>query len=77
MTTLNEWPVRQPALVVKVEGGEATIQSLAEQGIHAGVEIEVLGAAPFRGPILVRTKEAIVAMRRKEAKCVLVEPSNP
>jgi ferrous iron transport protein A len=77
MTTLNEWPVRQPALIIKVEGGEATIQRLAEQGIHVGAEVEVLGAAPFRGPILVRTKEAVVAMRRGEAKCVQVEPSNP
>lgn len=77
MMTLMDWPIRQPALVVKVEGGEATIQRLAEQGIHVGVELEVLGAAPFRGPILVRTKGAIVAMRRGEAKCVLVEPSNP
>ncbi len=77
MKTLNDWPVRQAAQVVKVEGSEGLIRRLAEQGIHVGAELDVVGAAPFRGPLLIRTKGAIVAMRRGEAKCVMVQPSNP
>lgn len=77
MTPLSEWPFRQRALVIKVEGGDILIRRLAEQGIHEGTELEVLGAAPFRGPLLIRTKGSIVAMRRGEAKWVMVSPSNP
>jgi len=64
-------------MVVSVEGAESLTRRLAEQGIHVGGILEVLGSAPFRGPLLVRTKGAIVAMRRKEATCVMVQASNP
>ena len=77
MVRLTEWPLFQPAMVTAVNGGEGLVRRLAEQGIHVGGVLEILGVAPFRGPLLVRTKGAIVAMRQGEATCVMVQSSNP
>jgi ferrous iron transport protein A len=75
--SLIDWPVHQPAEVVAVDGSDSLVRRLEEQGIHVGGQVEVVGRAPFLGPILVRAKGAVVAMRRGEAKCVMVRPSNP
>jgi ferrous iron transport protein A len=77
MERLSEWPPYQLAHIVAVEGETHLVRRLAEQGIHVGGVVEVLGQAPFNGPLLVRTKGAVVAMRRGEATCVMVQPSNP
>lgn len=46
---------------------------LLEHGFSTGKEISVEYFAPFKGPIAVRLGEALISMRREEAKTVLIE----
>lgn len=77
MKSLKEWPLGQPALVTAIEGELSLGRRLGEQGILVGATVEVLGVAPFCGPLLIRIKGAVIAMRQGEAQWVMVQESNP
>ncbi len=50
------------------------LQRLMEMGFLAGAQVEVLHEAPvWKDPIAVRTRGTLVALRRAEANCILVE----
>ena len=48
-------------------------QRLASMGLPIGAELEVL-VRRGSGPLLLRTREARIALGRDEARCVQVEP---
>lgn len=54
-------------------GTDIVIERLHEMGLRQGTELTVLGWAPFRGPILVRYKSTLLALRKEEAQCTLVK----
>lgn len=49
---------------------------LYELGLIPGQEIEVLQDAPLGGPIKIRVGDYCLALRRKEAKGIVVEVSD-
>ncbi len=63
------------AVTVQIRGFEGDLQiieRLKELGFHQGLEIEVVGHAPFGGPQLFRFGNAVLALRQEEAACLLV-----
>jgi ferrous iron transport protein A len=68
-------------LAVRVEGSEDGLSAaelerrLIELGFVEGARVEILHQGLFGGdPIAVRINEATVALRRREAASILVEP---
>jgi ferrous iron transport protein A len=68
-------------LAVRVEGAEDGLSAaelerrLIELGFVEGARVEILHQGLFgRDPIAVRINEATVALRRREAASILVEP---
>ncbi len=51
---------------------------LIELGFVEGARVEVLHQGPFgRDPIAIRVDEATVAVRRRDASAILIEPDAP
>jgi ferrous iron transport protein A len=70
-------------LAVRVEGAEDGLSAaelerrLIELGFVEGARVEILHQGLFGGdPIAVRINEATVALRRREAASILVEPEH-
>ena len=55
-----------------LRGPEALTERLRELGLHAGIEVEYAGCAPFSGPQLLRIGATLLALRTEEAACVLL-----
>lgn len=56
-------------------GSSMMQERLLEMGLRKGLKLEFLGQAPFGGPILIRFKTSVLALRTEEAECVEVQPS--
>lgn len=61
------------AKVQGFSGNEILIERLQEMGIHEGLELQVIGQAPFGGPLLFRFGNTVLALRREEAECALIQ----
>jgi len=48
-------------------------ERLFEMGIHQGQKFEYLGTAPFRGPIIIKFGNTVIALRTEEAACLIVK----
>ncbi|MGE0763345.1 MAG: ferrous iron transport protein A [Bdellovibrionales bacterium] len=70
---LSECPLRQLAEVTEVSGDAHLRHRLMDLGIYAGVLVEVVGAMPFSGPLIIRAQGATLALRRGEAACIQVQ----
>jgi ferrous iron transport protein A len=57
---------------VRIDGEPALAQRLMELGLIEGAEIEVIGVAPFGDPIQVAFERTRLAIRRGEARAVLL-----
>lgn len=58
--------------VVHVDGDPTLAQRLMELGFTEGVEVVVLGVAPFGDPILISIDRTRLSIRRGEARAVLL-----
>ncbi len=63
-------------MIESLEGDQITVERLHEMGFRLGTKMVVLGWAPFRGPILVRYKSTLLALREEEAQCTQVRICN-
>jgi len=69
-------PDKSKPLRARVQGfsGDGTvIERLKEMGIHQGLEIQIVGQAPFGGPLLFRFGNTVLALRSEEAECTLIQ----
>lgn len=55
-------------------GDSQITERLSDLGLYKGLELECLGRAPFGGPLIFRFGSGILALREKEAACVLITP---
>lgn len=72
MTELSELPDGARARVDAVSGEPLLRERLVELGFTPGADVEVRGRAPLGGPIEVRLRGGLLAVRRDEAHCVRV-----
>ena len=67
---------KSQALKAKVQGfsgDESIVERLKEMGLHPGLELQSVGQAPFGGPLLFRFGNTVLALRREEALCTLIQ----
>ncbi len=72
METLNQCQKNSEFLIKDFQGSETFKSRLIQIGIHIGKHVQVIGRAPFQGPLLVRVGDMVFALRPEEAECVLV-----
>ncbi len=72
--TLDQLPVGQPALVVKLEDQLPGIKKLAVMGLIKNVRLEVEGHAPFGDLLRVRLLGSSITLRLGDARGILVRP---
>ena len=77
--SLDQLPYDMPATVALIDWpslAEGDAKRLRNLGFDEGVAIEALHGAPFgRDPLAVRIGRMMVALRRAQARCILVEPA--
>jgi Fe2+ transport system protein FeoA len=64
----------QRVRIIQVELRQSIHYKLADMGITPGAEVLVQEKAPFGGPILIRIRGTMLALRPSEASCILVGP---
>ncbi len=72
MVKLLEWPRQKATTVAELQGDPEIVRRLQDLGFLPGVEVTLVGRAPFQGPFLVRVQSGTVAMRQTEIECILV-----
>ncbi len=72
MKLLSSAPFNEILEIVSVEGDVNISLRLRELGFRPGVQIQILGQAPFGGPFLVQIHSNVLALRRNEAECLQV-----
>ncbi len=73
--TLEDLPDRSTGHVTGVLGDPLLRERLVEMGLTAGTLVEVRRRAPFGGPLELRLRGGVLALRRDEARCVSVGAS--
>lgn len=59
--------------IIGFEGEDLIVERLHELGLRQGSIIAVVGQAPFGGPIILKKLNSFLALRKEEAKCILVK----
>jgi Fe2+ transport system protein FeoA len=58
--------------IAGLQGDTRLVERLAELGLAPGNAIHVTGVVAFGEPLLVEVKGTHIALRRSEARCILV-----
>ncbi len=74
MTLLSELAVGRSARVVGVLGDGDVSCRLLEMGLTPGVEVKVLGTAPWGDPLELEVRSYRLSLRRSEAGLVEIDP---
>lgn len=62
----------QTVKILNISGEHLLRERLHEMGLRAGLDVTILGRAPFGGPLLVRFNTSFLALRNEEASCAQV-----
>jgi Fe2+ transport system protein FeoA len=74
VSVLAELAVGGSGRVLAVEGTDDVSQRLMEMGLTPGVEVAVLGVAPWGGPLELEVRGYHLSLRRSEAARVAIAP---
>lgn len=64
---------QQLARIHSFSGDHLIAERLKEMGVYPGLELQVVGRAPFCGPFLFRFGNTVLALRSEEAVCAIVQ----
>lgn len=70
---LSEIKTPSQLRVVGFSGDHLIIERLKEMGLHKGLELEYIGRAPLKGPMIYRFGNTVLALRAKEAACIQIQ----
>jgi ferrous iron transport protein A len=72
---LSELTVGGSGRVVSVAGSDEVSCRLLEMGLTPGVQVRVLGTAPWGDPIEIELRNYRLSLRKSEAALVEIEPA--
>ncbi len=58
--------------ITDFSGSEIMCERLHEMGFRVGIQLKILGRAPFKGPLLISFNTSFIALRAEEASCTMV-----
>lgn len=64
----------QKAKICELKGDPSLIDRLRVMGISSGEEIRLVGSAPLKDPLIVKTLDTVLALRLNEAQAITVTP---
>jgi ferrous iron transport protein A len=70
--TLAELADGAHGTIQAVEGEEAICVQLMEAGFTPGQRVRVVARSPLGDPMAVALRGAVLALRREEARCILI-----
>ena len=70
---LSDMPLNRWCRIERLEGPQADRARLIDLGFTPGEEIIITHAAPFGDPLVVRVRDALLALRKREAAWIWVE----
>lgn len=73
LLTLADIPRLLVARVVRVEGHDFAAERLYTLGFAPGTEVRFERQAPFHGPLVVWARGAMICLRPREARRIVVE----
>lgn len=73
MKSLLQAPFEENCTIADLRGDTELTNRLRELGFHPGCIVQVLGQAPFNGPLVVQLHNCVLALRRGEAECLLIK----
>lgn len=76
-TTLNALPVGESARVSALSAAARTRRRLLDLGFVPGAAVSALHAAPSGDPVAYGVCGAVIALRRADARFVLIEREEP
>ncbi len=76
LTQLSYLKINEKGIVAFIRAGNQACQRLLDLGLTKGTEVEVVSAAPFKGPVEVRVRDTNIALGRGLAGHVFVEISD-
>lgn len=76
LTELSNLKPGEEGVVAFIRGGRVACQRLLDMGLTRGTRVQVMNAAPFRGPMKVKVRGSLLAIGRGLASHVFVEIEN-
>ena len=72
MPNLSDVLIGKSAFVKRLDCEGKIRQRLIDLGIFEGAEIKVLKAAPLFDPIIIEVKDCVMAIRKNDAKKIII-----
>ncbi|MEZ6064466.1 MAG: FeoA family protein [Planctomycetaceae bacterium] len=72
MLTLDQLNNGQRGIITELTGDDPVTARLFEMGLLAGEPVEMIGAAPFRDPLAIRVRGTRLAIRRRDARRIVI-----
>jgi len=75
--TLDQLPMQRSARIVRLNGEASLVVRLMEMGLQEGETLTKIGVAPLGDPIAVSIRGARLALRKRDAALIDIEPLTP
>ncbi len=72
MKTAADLKLGEKAIVVDVDNSHPSSRRILEIGFTPGQEIEMLNKTVFNDPVAFAIRGTIIAIRRNEARCIII-----
>ena len=73
---LTSLKVGEPAFIVSINAKGELARRIRDMGLGSGMPVSVVGYAPLRDPLALRCAEVTIALRRREAKAIMVRQNS-
>ncbi len=72
MRTAADLNLGEKAIIKDVDNSHTSSHRILEMGFTPGQEIELLNKSLFNDPIALSIRGSIIAIRKNEAKCIII-----
>ena len=72
MKPLNDVLIGESCTILQINGSEAIKRRLTDLGITKGIKVTMVMQAPLKDPIAIRVRGCTLALRRSDAKIIMV-----
>lgn len=72
MRTAADMKIGETAMIKDIDNSHFSSHRILEIGFTPGQEIELVSASVFNDPIALSIRGTVIAIRRNEAKCIII-----
>ena len=71
--TVNDLPPGSCGIIKQINTPDVIKQHLMDMGIIEGIKVEMVGSAPLGDPVQIKVLDTCLALRRNEARSLIIE----